>query len=281
MTYRSILVHLDESPRCAARTDLAASLALAHNAHLRGLAPTGLVNLPARATPWVGRSPNDYLELAQGGLVERAKALVSEFERRVRTIGVESFDGRVDEDDTVPSLVRHAGVHDLVVLGQTDRSVPSTTLEIAVPEQVLLHGGTATLVVPTVGRFERIGQNVAVAWNATRESARALHDAMPMLRRARVVHLVCLERESDLHHVSRLQLNDARDWLHRQGVELHIHQEPVRGDVGEALLSRADDLGADLFVMGGYGHSRMAEFLLGGVTRRLLAQMTLPIVLSH
>jgi nucleotide-binding universal stress UspA family protein len=280
MSYRSILVHLDESPRCVVRTEIAASLALVHHAHLRGLAPTGLVNLPARVSPLATGSPN-YLELAQASLNERASALVREFERRVRAIGVESFDGRIDEDDTVPSLVQHAGVHDLVVLGQTDRSAPSATLDIAVAEQVLMHGGTATLVVPAVGRYERIGQNVMVAWNATRESARALHDAMPLLQRARLVHLTCLERESDLRHVTRLQINDARDWLVRHGVELHIHQEPVRGDVGEALLLRAEDLGADLVVMGGYGHSRMAEFLLGGVTRRLLAQMTMPILLSH
>ena len=280
MSYRSILVHLDESPRCAVRTEIAASLALAHGAHLRGLAPASVVNLPARVTPSAAVSPN-YLELAQASLNERATALVREFVQRARMIGVESFDGRVDEDDTVPSLVRHAGVHDLVVLGQTDRSSPSATLDVAVPEQVLMHGGTATLVVPAVGRFERIGQNVAIAWNATRESARAVHDAMPMLRRARVVHLMCLERESDLRHISRLQINDARDWLVRHGIELQVHQEPVRGDVGEALLSRADDLGADLVVMGGYGHSRMAEFLLGGVTRRLLAQMTMPVLLSH
>jgi nucleotide-binding universal stress UspA family protein len=280
MSYRSILVHLDESPRCAVRTEIAASLALAHDAHLRGLAPAGVMNLPARVTPLTTGSPN-YLELAQASLNERATALVREFEQRVRMVGVESFDGRVEEDDTVPSLVQHAGVHDLVVLGQTDRSSPSATLDVAVPEQVLMHSGTATLVVPAVGQFERIGQNVAIAWNNTRESARALHDAMPMLRRARVVHLMCLERESDLRHISRLQINDARDWLVRHGVELRIHQEPVRRDVGEALLSLADDLGADLVVMGGYGHSRMAEFLLGGVTRRLLAQMTMPVLLSH
>ena len=253
MSYRSILVHLDESARCAHRTEIAAALALAHGAHLRGLAPAGLVNLPARMTPLAGGSPN-YLELAQASL---------------------------DEDDTVPSLVQHAGVHDLVVLGQTDRSASSATLDLAVPEQVLMHGGTATLVVPAVGRFERIGLNVAVAWNATRESARAVHDAMPLLRRAQTVHLLCLERESDLRHLSRLQLNDARDWLVRHGIDPHLHQEPVRGDVGEALLSRADDLGVDLVVMGGYGHSRMAEFLLGGVTRRLLTQMTVPVLLSH
>ena len=280
MSYRSILVHLDESPRCAVRTEIAAGLALAHDAHLRGLAPTGLVNLPARVTPLSSGSPN-YLELAQASLNERAGALVREFERHARAIGVESFDGRIDDDDTALSLVQHAGVHDLVVLGQTDRSASSATLDIAVPEQVLMHGGTATLVVPAVGRYEQIGQNVLIAWNATRESARALHDAMPMLRRAPVVHLMCLERESDLRHISRLQINDARDWLVRHGVALHVHQEPVRGEVGEALLSRAADLGADLLVMGGYGHSRVAEFLLGGVTRRLLARMTIPVLFSH
>ncbi len=280
MTYRSILVHLDESPRCAVRTEIAAGLALAQRAHLRGLAPTGLVNLPVRVTSLTIGSPN-YLELAQASLNERAGALVREFERRVRAIGVESFDGRIDDDDTGPSLVQHAGVHDLVVLGQTDRSAPSGTLDAAVPEQVLMHGGTATLVVPAAGHYEQIGRKVVVAWNATRESARALHDAMPILRRATVVHLLCLERESDLRHVSRLQLNDARDWLVRHGVPLQLHQEPVRGDVGEVLLTRADDLGADLLVMGGYGHSRLAEFLLGGVTRRLLAQMTMPVLLSH
>ena len=69
-----------------------------------------------------------------------------------------------------------------------------------------------------------------------------------------------------LRHVTRLQINDARDWLVRHGVELHIHQEPVRGDVGEALLSRADDLGADLVVMGGYGHSRMVDARSVGAT---------------
>ena len=280
MTYRSILVHLDESARCAQRTEIAAGLALAHGAHLRGLAPAGLVNLPARVSPLATGSPN-YVELAQASLDERAAALVREFKQRVHAIGVESFDGRIDEDDTVPSLVQHAGVHDLVVLGQTDRSAPSAGLDLAVPEQVLMHGGTATLVVPVAGRFERIGLNIVVAWNATREAARAVHDAMPMLRRAQIVHLLCIERESDLRHLSRLQLNDARDWLRRHGVDPHLHQEPVRGEVGEALVSRADELGADLVVMGGYGHSRMAEFLLGGVTRRLLAQMTTPVLLSH
>lgn len=280
MSWRSILVHLDESPRCAVRVEIAARLAREHGAHLLGLAPAGRVNLPARVTPSSIGVPN-YLELAQASLNERAAALVHDFTQRMQALGLVSCAGRVDEDDSVPSLTRHAAVHDLVVLGQTDRTRPSAALEVDVPEQVFLQGGTPVLVVPFAGRFESVGSCAVIAWNATREAARAVHDALPMLRKAREVHLMCFTRETDLRHVSRQQLADALDWLARHGVDARLHHEPVRADVGEALLSRASDLGADLLVMGAYGHSRIAEFLLGGVTRRLLAQMTAPVLLSH
>jgi nucleotide-binding universal stress UspA family protein len=280
MSCRSIVVHLDESPRCAVRVGVAARLAHRHGAHLLGLAPAGLVNLPARVTPSLSGVPN-YVELAQASLNESAAALVTEFKRRAQDFGLASFEGRVDEDDAVASLVRHAGVHDLIVLGQTDRTAPAVAVELDIPEHVLMRAGTPALVVPYVGEFTDVDGCVVIAWNATRESARAVHDAIPLLRLAREVHLMCFERTADMRHVSRLQLNDARHWLTRHGIDAKLHQEPVRGDVGEALLSRATDLGADLVVMGGYGHSRLAEFLLGGVTRRLLAQMTVPVLLSH
>ena len=278
MRYRSILVHLDDSPRCAVRVEFAARLAVRHGAHLQGLAPAGVVNLPARVTPSMTGVPN-YLEVAQASLNEHAAALVSEFKQRVRDTGLTSFDGRIDAGDPVDSLTRHAGVHDLVVLGQTDRD--TLALELDIPKEVLMRAGTPALIVPFVGSFDDVAGCVVVAWNATRESARAIHDAMPLLAQAREVHLMCFERVGDLRHVSRLQLNDAHTWLARHGVAARLHQEPVSGDVGDALLSRASDLGADLVVMGGYGHSRMAEFLLGGVTRRLLAQMTTPVLMSH
>ena len=280
MTYRSILVHLDESPRCAVRVGVAARLAREHGAHLLGLAPAGLVNLPARVTPSLSGVPN-YLELAQASLNERASALVTAFKRRVEGFGLASLEGRIAENDNVPALLEHARALDLVVLGQTDRVSPGSAIEVDIPEQVFLQSGTPALVVPSTGDFDVVGTCAVVAWNASREATRALHDALPLLRKARSVHLICFERPSDLVHVSRLQLNDACRWLSRHGIEAQLHQEPVRIEVGKALLSRASDLGADLVVMGGYGHSRMAEMLLGGVTRRLLAQMTMPVLISH
>jgi nucleotide-binding universal stress UspA family protein len=280
VSYRSLLVHLDDSPRCAVRTDLAARLALQHGAHLQGLAPAGVLNLPARTGPASLGVP-DYLEQARAALRERAAARASAFESRVQAAGLAAFDTRIDEDDPVESLVRQAGVHDLAVLGQTDRTLPAAKLALDIPEQLLMRSGTPVLVVPRVGAFDALDGCVVVAWNATRESARALHDAMPLLARAREVHLICFERTADLRHVSRLQLNDAGRWLARHGVEARLHQQAEQGDLGDALLARAARLGAGLVVMGGYGHSRLTEFLLGGVTRRLLANMTMPVLLSH
>jgi nucleotide-binding universal stress UspA family protein len=280
MNFRTILVHLDESPRCAVRVDISARLAREHRAHLIGLAPAGVINLPARVVPSSTGVPN-YLELAQATLSERAAALVQDFRERTRVIGVESVEGRVDEDDVVPSLLRYAGTSDLVVVGQVDRASTAMALDADVPEQLFMHTGTPALVVPYAGTFADVGQSVVIAWNATRESTRAVRDALPLLRRARDVHLMCFYRAHDARQVSRLELNDAQQWLIRHGVEAHVHQEIVEADVGEVLLSRACDLSADLIVMGGYGHSRMAEWLLGGVTRRLLAQMTVPVILSH
>jgi nucleotide-binding universal stress UspA family protein len=280
MTYRSILVHLDESPRCTVRVDIAARLARVHGAHLHGLAPAGRVNLPAQVTPSLVGVPN-YMALAQAGLNERAAALVDAFGQRADAAGLDAFDGRVVEDDSVHALVEQAHVHDLVVLGQTDRGSPASSMEVNIPEQVFMQSGTPTLVVPYVGAFDTVGECVIVAWNATRESARAVRDALPLLRAARRVHLLCFGATRDLHHVSRRQLDDARRWLARHGIEAVLHQEPVQAKVGEVLLSRACDLGADLLVMGGYSHSRVLEFVIGGVTRRLLADMTVPVLMSH
>jgi nucleotide-binding universal stress UspA family protein len=280
MNFRSILVHLDDTPRCAVRTALAARIARDQSGHLLGLAPTGLVNLPARVRPSMTGIP-DYLELARKTLDERARALVGAFELRTRALGLESFEGRVDEADCTQSMLEHARCSDLIVLGQVDPASAVDAADRDLPQQVLMCAGRPVLAVPFVGAFDEVGRNVAVAWNDSRESARAVHDALPLLRTAKQVHLMSFERPSDVRRVTRLQLNDLRRALARHGVDAHLHQEVVRAGIGDKLLSRACDLDVDLIVMGGYGHGRAVEFVLGGVTRTLLAQMTVPVLFSH
>jgi nucleotide-binding universal stress UspA family protein len=123
---------------------------------------------------------------------------------------------------------------------------------------------------------------VVIAWNSAREAARAVHDAMPLLIAAEAVTVLTIDpREGPQGH-GELPGADISLHLARHGVKAQV-ERTVSADlpVGEVLLSRLADLGADLLVMGAYGHSRMRELLLGGATRSLLQSMTVPVLMSH
>ncbi len=274
MTYRSILVHLDESPRCAARVALAATLARVHGSHLLGLAPSGMVSLPAELQPrQLGAGA------AREQMLQRAAILVSLFNTQVAPLGLVSHEGRMHDDDSLSAVLQHASAADLVVLGQNDPKHFTPLVSWDFPQQVFLHAGRPVLVVPYAGEFNTVGERVVVAWHDSREAARALADALPILRRAQQVSVLSFMHPRDAG--SAPSLDGVGAWLQRHGIEANLRREVTELDVGNALLSRACDLGADLIVMGGYGHTRVTELVVGGVTRSVLAQMTVPVLISH
>jgi nucleotide-binding universal stress UspA family protein len=280
MTYRSILVHLDESPRCAARVVLAAALAREHGAHLLGLAPTGLVNLPPALRPTLSDGV-DFMSAALKQMKQRAADLVTRFNAQVAPLGLASSEGRVHDDDSLSAVLQHARASDLVVLGQNDPEHYTPLVSWDFAQQVFLHCGRPVLVVPYAGEFKQVGSHVVVAWSDSREAARALADALPLLRKAGRVDVLCFEHPADNDATTAQQLAGVGLWLVRHGVKAEVRREMTELDVGNALLSRACDLGADLVVMGGYGHARVSELVVGGVTRSVLSQMTMPVLLSH
>lgn len=274
---KSILVHLDASPRAAVRLELAQRLAGRHGAELKvlyGVVPSMLGN------PW-----------AAGEGMAAAAALLADLDREQRDRARATFDkaaaqGRLDwlDGGSAPywSLLQHAPYADLVVLGQTDLH---DTLTGALPPDLvpasITDAGRPSLVVPFAGAFEALPRHVLVAWKPTREAARAVAAALPWLRLATAVH-VAVGRESDardgeLDHAAALA-----HWLHVQGVTAAVRTHGLGpGDVGAALLSLAADTDAELLVMGCYGHSRAREWVLGGASRSVLAAMTLPVLMSH
>ena len=280
MNYRSILVHLDESARCQARVALAASLALAQGAHLLGLAPTGLVNLPPALKPTLVGGV-DLATKAREQMKKRATELVNRFKDQVAPLGLVSHEGRVHDDDTLSAVLQHARASDLVVLGQNDPKHFTPLVSWDFPQQVFLHSGRPVLVVPYAGDFKTLGEQVVVAWYDSREAARAVADALPVLRLARQVDVVSFSQPGDTAAAGSEPLAGVDQWLMRHGVKARLHNEVTELDVGNALLSRACDLGADLIVMGGYGHARVAELVVGGATRSVLSQMTVPLLISH
>ena len=151
----------------------------------------------------------------------------------------------------------------------------------ALVEEVVLYSARPTLILPYAGRFDTVGSNVLVAWDDSREAARALSDALPLLRLAKHVQVLSWNEGGTDEKALRPRLDALHQWLMRQGVPSDVRVETTDIDIANAMLSRAADLSTDLIVMGAYGHARWTERVLGGTTRGLLATMTVPVLMSH
>jgi nucleotide-binding universal stress UspA family protein len=281
MSYKDLLVVLDPEPAARGRIDLAAALAERFAAHLVGLYPLLVPQRPRE----LGYFDPALLDPFFESLREQARAAADEvreqFEHVARLRGLSAEWRLVPEGpDGDPAL--HARYADLTILGQLDPDRGETEGLRPRPEQVTLASGRPILIVPYAGRFENVGQRVVIAWNSAREAARAVHDAMPLLIAAEAVTVLTIDpREGPQGH-GELPGADISLHLARHGVKAQV-ERTVSADlpVGEVLLSRLADLGADLLVMGAYGHSRMRELLLGGATRSLLQSTTVPVLMSH
>lgn len=281
MTYKTILVHVDQSSRAAARIALAAQLAVDYQGHLIGAAVSGFMPELYGANPMMMASPIPQGEL--DACRARAGLALDNFEQLARGVGVDTIERRVSDDTAQFSVVLQARYADLVVVGQDNPGDPDTVATFDLPEYAALQGGRPVLVVPYAGKFERIDRHALVAWDGSRAATRALTDALPLLRRSASVTLVEFNpaRQYGVH--GELPGADIALFLARHGVKVAVLRQdtPPGLDVGNALLSLAADVAADLLVMGAYGHMRWREVLMGGVTRTVLQSMTLPVLMSH
>jgi nucleotide-binding universal stress UspA family protein len=280
MTYKTILVHVDQSTRTSARIALAARLAADEQGHLIGAAVSGFMpELYGANQMMAAPIPQGELDACRA----RAGLALDSFEQLARGVGAEAIERRLSDDTAQVSIVLQARYADLVVVGQDNPSDPDTVATFDLPEYAALQGGRPVLVVPYAGQFERIDRHALVAWDGSRAATRALTDALPLLRRSGAVTLVLFNpaRQYGVH--GELPGADIGLFLARHGVKVDVLRQdtPPGLDVGNALLSLAADIDADLLVMGAYGHMRWREVLMGGVTRTVLQSMTLPVLMSH
>jgi len=280
MGYRSLLVPIDPGPQCTARTRFAIRLARDFGAHLSGIACTGLVELPGITS---GASAlADLAAMAWDELRGRAERATSALEKECQAAGFNDVDAFVCEGEPSAALLHHAHAHDLSVLSQADPAQPGHAAAQHFVEQVVLYSPRPTLLLPHAGRFDGHCDTVMVAWDDSREAARAVSDALPMLRRASRVHVVTWKENGIYQGTPRpAQLDSVGVWLERHGVHAELHNETTSDRIADAMLSLASDVGADLIVMGAYGHARWAERIVGGATRGLLGAMTVPVLMSH
>lgn len=279
MSYKTILVHVDETKRARERIKIAAQLAVREEAHLIGAAMTGISRFLFQNGMLEQNDPNLSLHLDM--LRNRAAGALQQFDPLVHQIGVLSFEHRTVDDEAAGGISLQARYADLVVIGQSnpDETIPSVPSDF--PEYVVLNSGRPALIVPYTGDFNTVGDRILVGWDASMEATRAVTSAIPMLRRASQVDLAIFNPEAYFDAHGEQPGADIALYLARHSVKINVHHPRAETDVGNALLSMVADLGSDLIVMGGYGHSRFREVLLGGATRTVLQSMTVPVWMAH
>jgi len=275
MCYKTILVHTDQDERCAVRVEVAIRMAKQHDAHLIALYTQRPFVLPGYLMQ-VGKEIEEVQQKAAAEAMARTRAV---YNNLVSSMGIKCSEWRSTVNSPVDAVIMQARYADLVVVGQTSPSEVSNNTK-GIPAQLVLAVCRPVLILPYAGSFHSIGRRILVAWNESREATRAITDALPLLKCADSVKLISLSPK----HGARedIAVTDIVQYLARHEIKVEVLSDHVVDiDVGCILLSRAADLSADLLVMGGYGHSRLREWVLGGATRTILDSMTVPVLMSH
>jgi nucleotide-binding universal stress UspA family protein len=274
--YKTLLVHVDATERATARVRAASLLGQRFDAHV---AAVYSVASPLYSEPFVadgGAFVAQELLRFQEKKDEQARA---SFERLAPSLGA-PVEWRSDAGDPAAVVCEHARYADLVVVGQYEEDQANDVTPDFVG-RVILGSGRPVLVVPYAGTVSTIGQRIMIAWNARREAGRAITDALPLLRQAEDVQITTFnakpgDADGDVPGA------EVAAYLARHGVRATVSGACSKElGVGQQILSRADEFGSDLIVMGGYGHSRAFEYVMGGVTRSMLSSMTVPVLFSH
>jgi nucleotide-binding universal stress UspA family protein len=289
MSLKDILVIVDDTDRSEARLRIAATIGRESGARLAVICPRLALSRPPRSLepmdiayglPGVApvqERPTEPERLAYAE--DQANAVCSR-------AGI-SADWIEDGDIDAAGLAALARTADLVVFGQTDPDLSYSVQTRKLPEDVLIEGGRPVLLVPYAGPAEAPFRRVLIAWDASRAASRALHDALPLLPRAGSGGEVLVLRvdpdpaEAEFGR-SATGAGAVAAHLVRHDIAARVRNAIAAGlPTGDVILNHAADMMADLLVMGGYGHTRLREHLIGGVTLDVLRTMTLPVLMSH
>jgi nucleotide-binding universal stress UspA family protein len=247
-----------------------------HAAKALGATAIGLCIVAVQPIPAYAEAPL-AVEVFEEELQRRradAQALENRFAEAARKAEVTS-EWRGAEGDWLDIAAAHGRTSGLVVLAQDS---PKEWVGPGETEELVLTLGRPVLVIPYIGAGSVVGGRAIVAWSGARESARAVHDATPLLMRASSVVVAGI----DLDPAAQSSMERLQAQLARYGIKADMRTlSGVGMDVGDVLLNAVSDQGANLLVMGAYGHSRMRELILGGATRTVFRHMTVPVLLSH
>ena len=274
---KDIIVNLSVTKNDSTVGNYAVSVAAALQAHLTGIAFIYDPIVPISGTGYI---PADVIESQRADNETAADAAIKDFTTTTDRAGISaepqsltaSLTGAGDQ------FARMARRFDLAIVGQAQPEM--STMEQIIGETTLFESGRPMIMVPYIQKAPFKTGNVMICWDGSRTAARAVADAIPILGKSSRIEIVSVTSERGKK--DEIEGVDIDQHLARHGLKVDVHRISKGNiDVADALLSHAADSAADLMVMGGYGHSRLREFVLGGVTRSIFQSMTLPVLLSH
>ena len=280
MSYKTVLVHLNDERRAARLASFAAEFAEAHGAHLIGLY---VVPLPVVLNEWPDIAIAEMIEAQRKSYREEAERTGVIFREKTQAMSRPS-EWRVLESQyaTVAEvLVENARMADVVIVAQADAKW-HLTMTLDAPEPAIMESGRPVLVVPNVGNPQAQPKHVTVAWNGKRESTRAAFDALPIIEKAGNASVVWVDPRTGSAAVGDLPCAELAATFARHGVKTDaksVHAED--SSVATALAEEIVRSQSGMLVMGAYGHSRLREFVLGGATRTVMRAMPVPVLFSH
>jgi len=271
---KNLVVPLDATDLSVKTLDAALLLAERFSAHLTGVYTEQSIDF----TLYGGSFTAAMYSSLQKQIEKEKSDVKAAFDKQTASLSsICSF--KTEPSYSRDGLLSIAATSDLIIAGQPDsksRKVDNRNY----PEHLVMASGRPVLIVPNIVFPETMGENVMVAWDHSREAARAIHDALPILKTARTVHLLSVVGQGIAS--SEVVAADMAEHLSRHDVRVEIHPTiKTEIPVAETMLARAADWEIDLIVMGAYGHSRLREYAFGGTTRTMLNSMTLPVLMAH
>jgi nucleotide-binding universal stress UspA family protein len=273
---KDLLIHVPTMQSARPVVNYATSLAAKVGARLDAVA-FGYEPITAELTFEGAAAVAAVMELQRERALKQAEAALAQFEAEAKRQGL-TYSNRsftaipAEAADTIGTLAR---LYDLTIVSQPDSS--KSTVYDVVPEAVLFNSGRPMLMVPYIHEGPFDASRIMICWDGKRAAARAVHDATPFFAEATAVDIITINEEADEASAAALAAHLARKDIPAKAERLTAD----RGEIHNTILSAAADRGAKLIVMGGYGHSRLREFVLGGATRGILQSMTLPTLMSH
>ncbi|NVK20123.1 MAG: universal stress protein [Methylocystaceae bacterium] len=271
MAFKHILLHLDATEHCAKRVKIALDLAKKGD----GVISAIFCQTNPQLSAIVGTHPVDDT------LRKLSAEAEDSFMAAAKDAGVTAQVSNTlctSHAQVVQAVTWATRTSDIAILGQYDWSTNYSGIPSDLAENVILHSGRPVLVVPFAGEFKTVGQRCLIAWNGGRESARALNDAIPMMKDAKMVEVFAIQKEG----VKRPSEKELVVHLEKYGIPCKTaHDRRDKVSITDLLLSHAADEGSDLIVMGAHGHYGVSHMLKGGNTREILKHMTVPVLMSH